>query len=962
MSIGKMYVFSVKWFVFGCLLVVHADENHQRQLPEFTPPPPKDHGPTTPAAIGLFIVPFPQSAADGSIVDVNPNFIAALQSGVSPFAAFVQSDTGAQRFPPDTNWTLPQHIALISTFINQTQANILKPGGQQQTNAGTSAQSSAPKDPVFMSAPLAYKPGKPNLVGQLLANAPGFNNSFAMITNLVESKPVAALASISDAPQSDPLQGLMDSPQSAVLNATSAVQGVIDQWGSNVQNGVGNFFGLSSNQPNNDQAASSSPNAPLNPVQSLVEGSQASWNNATAVAQGIAGQFGSNVQNGVSNVFGINLNRPSNDEPVTDTTQSTSPGPDTTTSTAQSSSTELAATDSSTVSTSVTGAPTSATPTSATPTSGFSNPFSSLFNTSQLSLLNNSVLVQTLTGQVSSNLANGLAGPFFANLNRPVKHDQRGASLKDNPGKGFPPSWIIPQNLDGISSLVNQSGIVKPSGGLQPVANNSGLAFTSNDPVVLNAPAYKPEKPNLVGQLLSNAPGFNNSFASISNLIQAKPESPATMVYKDTIPDPLQALISSSQSAVSNTTGAVQGTIGQWGSNVQNGVSNVFGVNVNRPSNDEPVTDTTQATSSAPDTTTSTAKTSPATDSSPTSATVAAAPAGTSIISGSLNPLVVLGGSSKPSLLNATQGLITPLGSNGLIFYKNPNRPNASQNASADTPLMDVPPTAPTCAGCTPGQCSYSPFRNLRIIGGSDVNYTTDFPWVALIKYSGTPYTQGSLINDRAILTTATIVSSMIDISSISVVLGILDRSATGTTDHMISSTYIHPGYSSSNLFADNIGILTLMTPLTSSFEPVCLPMGSQVYYPIPKATVVGWGSSTTLNGPKTDDLQVAELQMYATVACQTAYGSKVTNKNLCAGQGRPPSTKKGTCTGDGGSPLMAKPPLSSVWQLLGITIEIPNAGCGVWSQPSVFTNVAAYMDWIVTYGPGCSCPQTSPY
>ncbi|KFB53426.1 AGAP013254-PA-like protein [Anopheles sinensis] len=927
-----------------------------RQVPQFTPPPPKEHGPTTPAAIGLFIVPFPQSVADGSIVDVNPNFIAALQSGGSPFSAIVQSDTGEGGFPPNTNWTLPQHVALISSFINRTQGNILKPGAQQQSNDITNTQSSATKDPVVLHAPVAYKPGTANIVAQLLANAPGFNNSFTMITNLAEGKPAAG-ASVG--PQSDPLQELIDSPQSAVVNATSAAQGVIGQWGSNVQNGIGNFFGLSSNRPSNDQTASGSQNAPLNPVQSFIEGSQASLSNATAVAQGIAGQLGSNVQNGVSNVFGINLNRPSNDEPVTDTTQSTSSGTETTTSTTQSLSTESVATDSSTASASVTTAPTTA---SSSP--GFSNPFSNLFNVSQLSLLNNSNLVQTLTSQ---------------------KHDQRGASLKDNPGSGFLPNsnWSLPQNLDVISSFINQSGIVKPSSGLQLGASNNGLTIVSNDPVVLQAPvAYKPEKPNLLGQLLVHAPGFNNSFTSISNLVQPKPEAPAAMVLKDPIPDPVQALISSSQSAVSNTTGAVQGTVGQWGSNVQNGVSNLFGVNVNRPSNDEPVTDTTQATSAVPDTTTSAAQTASATDSSTASATdtttsaaqtssatdsttasasVTAAPVATTTISGIFNPLLVLGGSSKPSLLNATQALIAPLASSGLIFFQNPNRPNATENVKADTPLADVPaPTPPTCAGCTPGQCSTSTLRNLRIIGGSDVTSTTNFPWLALIKYSMTPVGQGSLINDRAILTTATLVANMPDLTMIAVVLGITSLSATGTTDLDVSNTYVHPGYTSFNLFRDNIGILTLSTPLTTSFVPVCLPAASDVYYPIPKATVVGWGSKTTLGGPLSDILQAAELQMFATTACQLPYGKVITNKNLCAGQVRSPATRIGTCTGDGGAPLMSKPVTG--WKLIGISIEIPNTGCGVYSQPSVFTNVEAYINWINTYGPGCSCPQSSPY
>uniref|UniRef100_A0AAG5CRG3 Uncharacterized protein n=1 Tax=Anopheles atroparvus TaxID=41427 RepID=A0AAG5CRG3_ANOAO len=391
-----MFVLRSKWFILGYMLLLHAVEKTQGQVPEFTPPPPKHHGPTTQAPVGLFIVPFAQAAA-GSIVDVNPNLIAAIQAGGSPFAAFAQSDTGESSFPPSTNWTLPESFNVISSFINKTSSSILKPSGVGQNDVEIQDESIKPKDPMLLFAPLLNKPNKPNLIQQLFVNAPGLNNSFAMIANLAQGKPEEKPPTTANDPLPNPVQGLIDSSQSTVTNASSAVQGVSGQWSTNVQNGFGNFLGASSNRPSNDEAVSGST---LNPIQTLIESSQASWINATGAAQVIAGQLGSNVQNGISNLFGINLNRPSNDEPAQ----------------------PVAQTASSTTSASFIEATTSTT--SASPTgSGFSNPFGVLFNSSQIALQNE------------------LVGSLLANLNRPGASN--GAQLANGNGVQNSPTRSI---------------------------------------------------------------------------------------------------------------------------------------------------------------------------------------------------------------------------------------------------------------------------------------------------------------------------------------------------------------------------------------------------------------------------------------------------------------------------------------------------------------------------------------
>uniref|UniRef100_A0A182JJG9 Uncharacterized protein n=1 Tax=Anopheles atroparvus TaxID=41427 RepID=A0A182JJG9_ANOAO len=625
---------------------------------------------------------------------------------------------GESSFPPSSNWALPQSLDAVSSFINKTSSSILKPSNGVQVGVDNSGLTIASNDPVVFQVPAAYKPEKPNLIQQLLSNTSGLNNSFAMIANLAQGKPEEKPPTTANDPLPNPVQGLIDSSQSAVTNASSAVQGVAGQWSTNVQNGFGNFLGASSNRPSNDEAASGSTNPSLNPIQSLVESSQASWNNATGAAQVIAGQLGSNVQNGITNVFGINLNRPSNDEPAqpvaetTSSSDSSTPEPEqqTATSATQSSTaSEIAA--SSTTSASLVEATTSTTSASTTG-AAFSNVLGILGNNSQTSLLNTSALVQTLT----SNVQNGPLGFLFANLNRP--------------------------------------------------------------------------------------------------------------------------------------------------------------------------------------------------------------------------------------------GAATP-GANG-------NAAQKPQDAPADTPLADTPPppTPPTCNACASVQCSYSPWRNLRIIGGSNVPSPMTYPWITLITYLQSPNGQGSLINDRAVLTTATIVSSMPIIAEIRAIVGLYTlSSALSATQQMISSTYKHPSFVSTNPFANNIGLLILQTPL-SSFVPVCLPTPSAVFFGLARATVIGWGSTTTSTGSLSDNLQEAEFQMYATLACQYS-NPQITNNNLCGGLIQPSPIIQATCTGDGGDPLVVKPSGTSTWQLIGVALDIPGYGCGKYRQPSVFTNVASYANWIAAYGPGCNCPQS---
>uniref|UniRef100_A0A182PQS7 Peptidase S1 domain-containing protein n=1 Tax=Anopheles epiroticus TaxID=199890 RepID=A0A182PQS7_9DIPT len=290
------------------------------------------------------------------------------------------------------------------------------------------------------------------------------------------------------------------------------------------------------------------------------------------------------------------------------------------------------------------------------------------------------------------------------------------------------------------------------------------------------------------------------------------------------------------------------------------------------------------------------------------------------------------------------------------------------RNASSDTelpeeteteqPVAEVandvpPPTPPTCPTCATPSCTITSSDELRIVGGSNVSPKDKYPWIVLLTYLNSPSGQGTLINDRTVVTTATIVNSMPVIMHIRALLGVYNRAATNASisSLKIKTAYAHPGYSSTDLFSDNIGLLELKVPLTS-YKIACLPIEVPEARPVSKATVIGWGA-TFPNGPLSNILQEVELQMYPPLLCFTA-SAKVTSKNLCGGPGESVFDFKTTCTGDGGDPLVVKNGAS--WVLIGIALDIPEIQCGVNRRPAMFTNVIPYLNWIATYGPGCKC------
>uniref|UniRef100_A0A182M2X9 Peptidase S1 domain-containing protein n=1 Tax=Anopheles culicifacies TaxID=139723 RepID=A0A182M2X9_9DIPT len=495
-------------------------------------------------------------------------------------------------------------------------------------------------------------------------------------------------------------------------------------------------------------------------------------------------------------------------------------------------------------------------------------------------------------------------------------------TLRDQNTTNFPSDskWPVPQNAIEFGLYLSQAtnNITKPI----------GSAFASRppayDPQVLNAPfAYKPDRPNVIQHLLSSLQG-NNSAITFFNIpssttTEATKEEQST-VMNDPLPNPVPGLISTSQSIVNNANNTIQGITNILSTNVQNGFFGSANTESNRPSND-------QAPSESPNS----------------------------------NPIQGVIDGSQAALNNGAgvaQNITAQFGTNiqnGLsnIFGNNLNRPIKDESVTQTTDDSSTTETA--TASSVSNRCINRSLQEQRIVGGIDVESRDKYPWIAFLTYLDSPAGQGSLINDRAIVTTATIIEGMPVIMHIRALLGVYNRSDPNenVSSNEISTTYIHPGFENTNPFADNIGLLILKTALTN-FRSICLPVPATDSPEVSKATVIGWGADYA-GGPLANVLQQVELQMHVQLVCNMT-ASQTTSNNLC-GSTVPHATSSNagaTCTGDGGDPLVKKN--GTFWELIGVALDIPGHECGKTGTPVIFTNIVPYLDWIATYGVGCEC------
>ncbi|XP_058839034.1 serine-rich adhesin for platelets-like [Topomyia yanbarensis] len=281
-----------------------------------------------------------------------------------------------------------------------------------------------------------------------------------------------------------------------------------------------------------------------------------------------------------------------------------------------------------------------------------------------------------------------------------------------------------------------------------------------------------------------------------------------------------------------------------------------------------------------------------------------------------------------------------------------------SNNRPSDVnarPTLSCPACEQVC-----GTMNTAATRRLRVIGGSAVEPPNKYPWTARFIYFNSDAGQGSLINDRVILTTATTVNSMPLFSQASVLFNVYDLQSTTEQRHVqkIARVVPHPQFDPNNPYDNNIGIVIVdgPVPLSKTFVPICLPTSFDSYGGT-QAVVAGWGSNS-LGGQPSPIPQEVTIPLYSYYECKMT-NAKLTNNNLCGGivKPAPEGSLVSTCEGDDGAGLMAPSRINHTQMtLIGITVQVPCEGCGEPNQPAVFTNVQNYIDFIIYYGIGCGC------
>ncbi|XP_052863783.1 serine protease 56-like [Anopheles cruzii] len=173
-----------------------------------------------------------------------------------------------------------------------------------------------------------------------------------------------------------------------------------------------------------------------------------------------------------------------------------------------------------------------------------------------------------------------------------------------------------------------------------------------------------------------------------------------------------------------------------------------------------------------------------------------------------------------------------------------------------------------------------------RIVGGVDVSPPNKYSWTALLQYYGQNRGSGTLINDRTVISSATIISGMVVSIQIAVIFDAFDASASDESTRRpfaVARARVHPQYTAQNPFRNNIGLLQLVVPITisPSLMPICLPNNYDSFAGT-EAVLAGWGASDQ-DGSPWQTLRETTIPLYSVDECQLAYPN-ATEDNICGG------------------------------------------------------------------------------
>ena len=225
-----------------------------------------------------------------------------------------------------------------------------------------------------------------------------------------------------------------------------------------------------------------------------------------------------------------------------------------------------------------------------------------------------------------------------------------------------------------------------------------------------------------------------------------------------------------------------------------------------------------------------------------------------------------------------------------------------------------------------------------RIVGGRETSIE-EHPWQVSLQTFGFHFCGGSIISKDTILTAGHCTTSY-PASYITVRVG-SSRTARGGALHQVDQIVRHEQFKT-NMYGipeNDVAVLKLKTSIELGKTAQPIPLFEQDEESVEGvlSTISGWGA-TTEGGSTPEVLRTVDVPIVTKTECNKAYESfgGVPAGQICAAF---PAGGKDTCQGDSCGPLVI------AGRQAGI-VSWGN-GCARKGYPGVYTEIAAFRDWL---------------
>ncbi|MFD7449578.1 S1 family peptidase [Kitasatospora sp. NPDC059827] len=228
---------------------------------------------------------------------------------------------------------------------------------------------------------------------------------------------------------------------------------------------------------------------------------------------------------------------------------------------------------------------------------------------------------------------------------------------------------------------------------------------------------------------------------------------------------------------------------------------------------------------------------------------------------------------------------------------------------------------------------SATPLPSRPIIGGAAASQ--GYTFIVSLQQNGQHICGASLISPTWAVTAAHCVAGG-TADQFTVRVGSNDRTSGGEVASL-AKVVSHPNYSTNN----DIALLQLSAPVQAT--PIAIADGA------PSGTAIkllGWGQENPQPGADGGPDQLKELDTSLLPSgCAEGFDP---SSELCVNNPQgPDGSNQGACYGDSGGPAIAQ--VNGEWRLLGATSRAGGSSSTCAVDPSIYTNVTAFKDFVQT-------------